>query len=70
MSNVYQGISDFICDEIKKMRESLDQVELHRNILVDAISEIKAINDVDKNDKISLILDGCIDEVKKLKKGN
>lgn len=68
IKNPYQGIVDFICIEIAEMRNELERVNQHRDILAEAMSEIKATIDGDSNQDIKAIVYGCLDEIKSIEK--
>lgn len=63
MENEFKNIADFICKEVKQQREDFEKCETQRNILADAMAEVKVINDKIKNKELAEIIDGCIDEL-------
>jgi hypothetical protein len=66
MADPYKGITTFICDEIAAMQQELEKTTRHRDVLAEALAEIKAALDGSSEQPIADIVDGCIEEIKAL----
>ena len=63
MSKDFKSIADFICSEIREQQQGSEKIARHRNILAEAMAEIKTINDQDENKALTKIINGCIEEL-------